>query len=243
MTRLTFGGNNRLPVWTPDGQYVVFGSLGNGIRQVRADGASQPQPLTSSTATQFPSSFAPDGKYMAYVGPVGAPQVWTIPLEDQGGQLKTGKPEQFLKSAFNDQNPAFSPDGRWLAYESNESGAFEVYVRAFPPPSTGQGGKWQISNSTGTQPEWSRSGHELVYRSGDQLMTVSYTVQGDTFVAGTPRVWIESLGGTNWDLAPDGKRVLVAAPAETQKAPQQDHEIVLLLNFFDELRRKMPLGK
>ena len=80
----------------------------------------------------------------------GTPQIWTVPLEDQGGQLKAGKPEQFLKSGFADFAPAFSPDGRWLAYHSNESGKNEVYVRAFPPPSSGQGGKWQISNSGGT---------------------------------------------------------------------------------------------
>src|SRR3974377_164651 len=86
---------------------------------------------------------------------------WTVPLEDQAGQLKAGNPEQFLKSGFNDANPAFSPDGRWLAYQSDESGQNEVYVRAFPAPSTGQGGKWQISNTGGTVPLWSQTAHDL----------------------------------------------------------------------------------
>ena len=150
-------------------------------------------------------------------------QIWTVPLENhsplasEGGQLKAGKPEQFLKSGFSDSAPAFSPDGRWMAYVSNESGTSEVYVRAFPPPSSGQGGKWQIPNSGGTVPRWSRTGHELMYQLGDQIMAASYTVKGDTFLADKPRVWISRFGGTIWDLAPDGKRVVVVAPLESAR--------------------------
>jgi len=95
---------------------------------------------------------------------------------------------------FNEINPSFSPDGRWLAYQSKESGKNEVYVRAFPPPSSGQSGKWQISNNGGTIPRWSRTGHDLLYQSGDQIMAASYTVKDDTFVAEKPRVWIAKLG-------------------------------------------------
>jgi len=109
--------------------------------------------------------------------------------------------------------------------------------------SAGQGGEWQASNNGGGSPRWSRTGHELVYQSGDQLMTASYTVQGDTFTAGKPRVWIQSIGSTLWDLAPDGKRVIALQAPEATQGPQQDHEVVMLLNFFDELRRKVPLGK
>jgi serine/threonine-protein kinase len=247
MTRLTFGGGAYLsPTWSPDGQYVVFGRLtGGGIFQTRADGAGQPQALTQSKSLQAPSGFTPDGKRLAYVeaAPNAQVQVWTVPVEEQGGQLKAGKPEQFLNSNFTDAVPAFSPDGRWLAYLSNESGKYEVYVRAFPPPSSGQGGKWQISNNGGTVPRWSRSGHDLLYQSGDQIMAVSYTVKGDSFVAEKPRVWIAKLGGTDWDLAPDGKRVAVLTPVESAEAPKQDHEVVFLENFFDELRRRVPVGK
>jgi Tol biopolymer transport system component len=244
ITRLTFGGANVFPAWSPDGQYVVFAKLNEGIFQARADGASQPQALTGSKTLQAPSSFTPDGKRLAYIEAVGArAQISTVPLEDQGGQLKAGTPESFLKSNFSDQYPSFSPDGRWLAYHSNESGRIEVYVRAFPPASSGQGGKWQISNNGGGDPRWSRGGHELVYRAGNQLMTVSYSVKGDTFVAEKPRVWITTLGGTEWDLAPDGKRVAVLIPEATAQAPQQEHVIVMLLNFADELRRRVPLGK
>jgi len=83
-----------------------------------------------------PTSFTPDGKQLAYFDATRNGQIWTVPLEEQGGRLKAGKPEQFLKTSFNDVYAVFSPDGRWLAYRSNESGKNEVYVRAFPPPSS-----------------------------------------------------------------------------------------------------------
>jgi dipeptidyl aminopeptidase/acylaminoacyl peptidase len=199
--------------------------------------------MTESKSSQIPWSFTPDSKRLAYFEGTGSPQIWTVPLEDQRGQLKAGKPEQFLKSSSNDFAPSFSPDGRWLAYTSNESGKAEVYVRAFPPPSSGQGGKWQISNGGGLWPIWRRNGHDLIYESGDQIMAVSYTVKGDTFVAGKPRVWIAKLGARrSWDLAPDGKRLLVLRPVESAEAPKQEHEVVFLINFFDELRRRAPAG-
>jgi serine/threonine-protein kinase len=186
----------------------------------------------------------PDGKRLGYLDPSsGAPQLWTVPLEENGGQLKAGKPEQFLKSQFQDVGPAFSPDGKWLAYSSNAAGSSEVFVRAFPPPASGQGGQWQVSNSGGTSPVWSRNGHDLLYQSVDQLMAVGYTVKGDTFVAEKPRVWLAKLGGTEWDLAPDGKRVVVLTAVNTPEASKPDHDVVFVFNFFDELRRRAPADK
>jgi hypothetical protein len=121
-----------------------------------------------------------------------------------------------------------------------------VYVRTFQLPSSGQGGKWQVSNRSGNAPRWSPNGHELFYQSGDQIMAVRYTIEGDTFVAEKPRVWIAKLGSATpaqWDLAPDGKRVAVLTPVESMEPPSQEHEVVLLLNFFGELRRRVPAGK
>jgi serine/threonine-protein kinase len=241
ITRLTFGGINVLPAWSPDGQYLVFATF-QGISQARADGASPPHALTGSKTPQVPWSFTPDGKRLAYYENGPPAQIWTVPLEDQGGELKAGKPEQFLASTFQESRPSFSPDGRWLAYVSNESGKDEVYVRPFPS-SSGQGGKWQVSNNGGAGPHWSPTKHELVYRSGDQLMTVGYSVNGDTFVVEKPRVWIAGFPGGTWDLAPDGKRVAVLIPEATAKVPPPEHEIVMLQNFSDELRRRVPLGK
>jgi Tol biopolymer transport system component len=228
-------------VWSPDGRYVVFASIGNGIYWTRSDGAGQPQPLTQSKTIQIPVSFSPDGKRLGYFEIAGAPQMWTVPLDEPGGQLKAGKPEQFLKTQYADQGPVFSPDGHWVAYQSNESGKPEVYVRAFPQPASGQGGKWQVSNDGGRFPRWRRNGHELIYQSRDKLMKANYTAKGDTFVNEKPSLWIDKVPQANgaWDASPDGKRVAVILPPDTPETPKQEHEVVILFNFLDELRRRV----
>jgi serine/threonine-protein kinase len=251
-TKLTFGGGSAsVPVWSPDGRFVVFQFYGYGIFWARADGSGKPQPLLQTKMVQVPWSFTRDGKLLAYNEVDGTSQIWTVSVEEDSGQLKAGKPEQFLKSQFRDIMPAFSPDGYWLAYQSNASGKDEVYVRPFPPPASGQGRLWPISNGGGTHPAWSPNGRDLLYRSGDQIMAVSYTVKGDAFVPQKPRVWIAKLGGTQWDLrrgmawdlAPDGKRVAVITPAEALEAPKPDHTVVFLQNFFDYLRQRVPMEK
>jgi Tol biopolymer transport system component len=245
-TKLSSGGTNVSPIWSPDGKYIVFGALATGMMWTRSDGAGQPQPLTQSKSIQVPWSFTPDGKRLAYIDVSnasggGGAQIWTLPLEGEGGQWKGGTAEPFLKTQFTDVTPAFSPDGHWLAYQSNESGRDEVYVRPFPIPSSGQGGKWTISSNGGIAPVWSKSGHELLYLSGAQIMAVSYSVKGDAFQQEKARVWAAKLGGGQWDLAPDGKRLAVLMPVEAPEAPKADHEVVFLQNFFDELRRKAPV--
>ncbi len=122
-----------------------------------------------------------------------------------------------------------------------------MYVRSFPPHASVQGSRWLVSNNGGSMPRWSRSERELMYQAGDQAMAASYTVSGGKFVADRPRVWIAALGGANntpgrWDLAPDGKRVVIVTPAGSAEALTQEHHVVFLPTFFDELRRKVPLG-
>ncbi len=243
--RLTFGGGlYDYPAWSPDGKYAVFSLAGEGVWWTRGDGAGQPQPLIQSSGCFIVTSFAPDGKRVACFNTANLGEIWTVPIEEDSAGLKAGKPEQFFKNQFVNVLPMFSPDGRWLAYESNASGSFEVYVRPFPPPASGQGGQWQISSGGGansTPLAWSRTGHELYYQSGDQIMAVSYTAQGDTFVAEKPRVWIAKVGGTDWDLAPDGKRIAVVTPVGEPEAPTQDHTVVFLQNFLDYLKQRVPL--
>ena len=166
-----------------------------------------------------------------------------MPVEDSEGQLKAGKPEQFLETQFSDRSPEFSPDGRWLAYVSYESGRSEVYLRAFPPAASGPGSKWQISNTGGDSPVWSRRDHELLYSSGDQMMAVKYTVKGNVFVPDKPRVWAKLGGATDFDLSADGRRLAVIMPVGPSESPKPVHEVTFLFNFFDELRRRVPVGK
>jgi serine/threonine-protein kinase len=247
MTRLTFNGNAQGPVWSPDGLYIVFHVDGQGMSAIRSDGAGQPQVLTQSKNVQYQWSFTPDGKRLAFMESDSKYQydLWTVPLESGSAGLQAGKSEVFLQTPAAEMDPCFSPDGKWLAYSSNESGTAQIYVRAFPD----KGGKWQISNSGGAYPIWSRSGHELFFESLDQrIMAASYAVKGDSFVADKPRMWSEKpLGGTvgnrNVDLAPDGKRIAALMPAEAREAEQSQNHVIFLENFFDELRRRAPVGK
>lgn len=241
MTRLTFGGGTYdAPYWTPDGHFIIFAAAGKGLYWTRSDGASQPQQLIQSTHSLYASSFTSDGKRMAYVDTFGSSEIWTVPLEDQAGQLKAGKPERFMKGQFSDTGPDFSPDGHWLAYTSNESGSNEIYVQPFPLPASGPGAKWQISNGGGVSPWWLRNGRELGYVAGNQVMMVSYSLNGGSFVPEKPRVVIDKLGSGDFFPSSDGKRMAVVTPLKTSETPANDHELTFLFNFFDELRRRVP---
>lgn len=244
LTRLTFDPGIYVdPIWSPDGQYLVAGLIGKGIYLIRADHADLPLPLYQSRNFQIPFSFAPDGTRLAYQEQFPSQTIWTLPLAPVARGIKAGKAAQIVTTQSDNYTPAFSPDGRWLAYVSNESGKNEVYVTAFPVQASGAGAQWQISNSGGELPAWLASRHELIYKAGDQLMSVSYKASRDSFVASKPRVWIAKLGSQQFDLAPDGKRVLVLTQVETPDAPNAEHEVVLLENFFDYLRRRVPVTK
>jgi serine/threonine-protein kinase len=243
LTRLTFGEQAFVdPAWTPDGQYIVVGSIAAGLFWVRADGASRVQPLVPTKTISFPGSFSPDGKRLAYYEVTGSAQIWTVAIEQRDG-LKAGTPERFLTSQSSDTWPSFSPDGRWLAYQSDESGRGEVYVRPFGTPTT-TGGKWLISNGGGQFPVWSHNGSELLYKSGDRIMSVTYRAEKDSFVTDKPRTWVSALGGAvGFDIAPDGHRVAAMLPVGSQGGARQEHTLVFVQNFLDELRRRVPPSK
>ena len=249
MTKITFAGHNTNPVWTPDGTHIVCvseSSAGQILSWIRADGAGEPQRLLESKGIVSPYSFSPDGRRLAYIETtteVTNFEIWTLPLDTSDPDHPIpGKPELFLHTPFSNSHPAFSPDGRWLAYLSNESGTNEVYVRPFPGP----GGKWQISSGGGSFPVWSRDARELLYETPDgHIMTAGYTVKGDSFARDKVRQWSSQpiyVAGVNvnFDLAPDGKRVVMFPLPQESEGTKTSVHVTFLLNFFDELRRKMP---
>jgi serine/threonine-protein kinase len=243
MTRLTAGGGYTNPVWSADGQYIVF-RAGLDMLWTRATGTAQPNILSHSRNQQTPWSFSPDGKQLAFVeiDPDTGADIWTMPVESGPSGLRAGKPEVFLRTSFHERSPAFSPDGRWIAYMSNESGEYEVYVRGFPPGS----GKWQVSPGRAGYAAWSRNRRELFYLGLDPtrlLMAVSYTASRDAFLPEPPRLFsrkIVHFGTTrSYDPAPDGKQVIALTAAEDM--PRSHDRLEFLLNFFDELRRRAPI--
>ena len=251
MTRVTFDASAELkPVWTPDGRRIVFRSNRDkfsNLYWLRADGSGEVQRLTDSPNIQTPASWHPSGKFLAFyeARPQTANDLMILPMDgDEASGWKPGKPTVFLSTPFIEQEPMFSPDGRWIAYYSNESGRFEVYVRPFPEP----GGKWQISTEGGRLPIWSSTRSEVFYASLDnRLMVAPYRVEGDAFRADRPRVWSERRfmprpGLSSFDLHPDGERVVLAAAPENESALRQD-KLVFIFNFFDELKRLVPANR
>jgi serine/threonine-protein kinase len=237
-------GRNWWPVWTPDGKGIFFSSANGGkpdIYWVRADGSGDAQPLADSTVQRVPRSFSPDGRLAFNNGN----EIWTALLEGGSEHPHLGAAALFLDAATPIPEAQFSPDGRWMAYLSAESGVLDVFVRPFP----GRGGRWQISTGGGNFPIWSRNGRELFFLGLDQrIRVVGYTASSNSFAPGTPRVWSElrvvDLGvNSAYDLAPDGKRFAVILDAEQTGESKPIPSVTVLVNFFNELRRRVPVNK
>jgi serine/threonine-protein kinase len=227
----------------------VFGSTpaNQGTLNVywrRADGVGDAQRLTESALGQLPVSWHPSGKVLAFqeLSPQTNFDLMTLPMDgNEASGWKPGKPSVFLNSRFDEREPMFSPDGRWIAYQSNESGRNEVYVRPYPGP----GGQWQISTGGGVSPTWSRTTPELFFGTPtQQIMVATYQVDGDAFRAEKPRLWSDARYKTRgtfrpFDLHPDGKRFALAPAAPAPGGARQDH-VTVIFNVFDELRRIAP---
>jgi Tol biopolymer transport system component len=239
-TRITLNRKSRCPVWTPDGKHLVYASA-SSLWWTRSDGAGEPRELIKSDETMVPYSFSPDGPRLAYAAGSATTgfALYTIRLDTAvPDQPKAEPAELFLRGAYD---AAYSPDGRWIAYSSNEASGLDIYVRPFPKP----GGKWQVSNRGGGKtPVWSRDGRKLLFSSlAGQIFTVDYTASGDSFSPGSPRPWpgaIQNSGTTpNYDLSPDGTRIVILPIPPSDETKGNVHA-TFMLNFFDEVRRRIP---
>jgi serine/threonine-protein kinase len=231
-----------LPTWTPDSEYVAFRS-GHTLSWKRSDGRGNADHLTGVSPNAGPASFSADGKWLAFWPLQDGSDLWIAPVERTQALMRMGKPQLLLQEAGSKGAPRISPDDRWVAYTSNESGRFEIYVIPFSPGTPGVGRRSMVSNGGGTGPIWSHNGRELFYQTLDHRVGVAaYTVRGDTFVAGKARHWSQMpLADTglfsSFDVAPDGGRVLALLPAEDSRAPTL---VRLMLNVDAELRRRGP---
>ncbi len=222
-SRFTFGPLvSEEPVWSPDGGELVFASNRERIFDLYrkpTNGAAEEQLLLRSDLNKIPESWSPDGRFLLYATSKSATftdsDIWVLPML---GADRT--PFPFQQTRFNEGNSRFSPDGRWIAYDSDESGRYEVYVREFNPSNGAAGGKWQVSKDGGSNPRWRSDGKELVYASlGRIFMSVSVDA-AKTFQSGAPKVLFAVPPGANGAAAsPDLKRFLITIPVES-KAPQ-----------------------
>ena len=215
---------------------------------LRADGAGHSEPLVKSNTIQVPWSFTSDGTRLAYhqLTPSTGFDLWTVAVRAAENGLVADTPELFLQTPAYETYPSFSPDGRWLAYGSEEYGKWEVYVRPFP----NNGSKEvQVSHGGGRIPRWLPNGRELVFRTDDQRIMVStYAVKDGSFVVDRPRAWTSAkLGDTgvlsNFDLDADGKRVVGLVPVARPEEEQSLNHVTVALNFSDEVRRRVDRTK
>jgi eukaryotic-like serine/threonine-protein kinase len=235
LSRLTFEGSSNVdPIWTPDGKRITFKGKGNRLFWQSADGAGNAEELTPGKLVQnnIPSAWSPDGQELAFLEDGVARNIWILPLKGR-------TPHVFVASPAYESAPSFSPDGRWIVYASDESGRTEIYVRPYPGP----GGKWQISTDGGTEPKWNPKGRELFYRDGQKMMAVDYTEQ-PTFSAGKPKMLFQGpytptpRTAADYDVNPDGQPFLMLKATE-----QSPGQINVVLNWFEELKQKVPTGK
>jgi Tol biopolymer transport system component len=234
-TLMTLGNSDGAgPAWSPDGKQIYFTSTANGPQDIyvrAADGSGEEKPVLKFRRDQFGALFltvSPDGKSLAYaiIDRATGGDIYTLAL---GGD---SKPQPFLHSVANETAPAFSPDGRWLAYESDASGRREAYITPFP---TG-GAQYQVSTSGGERPVWRHDGKEIYYREGLRIMAVEVNTKASPVEFGSPKALFElasgNLNGRYYDVAPDGRFLANTSPL-TPKA----QSFSLVVNWPGRLKK------
>jgi Tol biopolymer transport system component len=212
-SRLTFGGgNNEIPTWSADGATVLFRSDRNGVYDLfekPASGQGEEKIFLKSDTNKFPTDWSRDGRYVAYCaqGKNSGYDAWALPT------FGDRKPVPIAVGPFQELYPYFSPDGKWVLYQSNESGRAEIYVQSFPVPS----GKFQVSNAGGTDPAWRADGKEIFYRSADQKLMAVEVQAGDSFKAGIPKALFVArvqpgIARNKYLATTDAQRFLMVAP-------------------------------
>ena len=240
-SRLTGEGWSFYAIWTPDGKRVLFSwgkSTTDSLFWQPYDGSSPMERLTTSEYGQRPGSWSSDGNTLAFVEEHHPDTGDDIALLD----VRSRRMTPFLNSRYSEWYPEFSPDGRWMAYTSDESSRQEVYVRPFPGP----GMKRQVSIEGGSEPLWARNGRQLFFRREDQVWAVDVRTDG-VFVASKPRLLFEKPGCARtypiraYDLSLDSQRFLMVKFENRKPTPVT--EIVLIQNWFEELKRLLPTAK
>ncbi|MBZ5498020.1 MAG: hypothetical protein LAP85_16580 [Acidobacteriia bacterium] len=236
-TRLTYEGNNLMPLWTPDGKRLTFASDRDGQWQIfwmPADGSGTAALLRTSENPEVPNSWSPDGKDLVFTefAPDTGPDLWVLSTEAEQGA------RPFLCTQYAEYGGVLSPEGRWLAYISDDSGPAQVYVRPFPGP----GERFQISTAEGREPVWGRDGRELFFRSWKGLMSVEVQTEPE-FNPDSPRLVVSGDYETgdiplfpNYDVSPDGQR-FVLVPREQKERGQ----INIDLNWFNDPQQRHPI--
>jgi serine/threonine-protein kinase len=256
LTRLPSGREDDMgPVWTPDGQHVLYTSNLSTIPNVfrrRANGTGTPERVTEVQVTNFVTAISPSNNLV---------MLFQTPSANEGGfgvelavsslavnDWPVRQPKKILAGKANFFGAEVSPDGRWMAYHSNESGGQEVYVRPFPNV---EGGRWQISSGGGSRAAWSSSGRELFFLDADNLLvSVAISASGDTFSASgikpiLARAYVagasaRALDLRSYDVAPDGQRFLMIKEASARPGPTDTGSLIVVTNWFDEVKRRVP---
>jgi Tol biopolymer transport system component len=237
-TRFTFDpAYERFPIWSPDGSRVAFASTRKGQYDLfvkPASGAGTEELLVTTGRNLYPTDWSADGRYLLYWSsgdPKTGFDLWMLPMAGER------KPVSFLQTTYNESDGHFSPDGKWIAYVSNESGTDQVYVAPFPGP----GGKWQISSTGGSRPTWRRDGREIVYLApDDKLMATEVSAKNSNFEVGAVHPLFQtkpqrtgSFFPTLYDTGRDAQRFLV----NTSSAQKSTTPVTLVVNWTADLKK------